>query len=37
MRLRFGVNLGGTGSSSPADSSARDVIVRVHYLIVPAT
>ena len=36
MRLRFGVDLGGTGSS-PADSSARDVTVRVHYLIVPAT
>ena len=36
MRLRFGVDLGGIGSS-PTDSSARDVIVRVHYLIVPAT
>jgi hypothetical protein len=37
MRLRFGVDLGGTGSSSPADSSVRDVTVRIHYLIVPAT
>lgn len=36
MRLRFGVDLGATGSS-PSDSSARDVTVRVHYLIVPGT
>jgi hypothetical protein len=36
MRLRFRVDLGGTGTI-PADSSARDVTVRVHYLIVPAT
>ena len=36
MRLRFGVDLGGA-AVSPTDSIARDVTVRVHYLIVPAT
>jgi hypothetical protein len=35
-RLRFGIDLGGT-SNAPADSSMRDVTVRVHYLIVPGT
>ena len=36
MRSRFGVDLGDIGRS-PADSSARDVTVRLHYLIVPGT
>ena len=36
MRLRFGVNLG-EPDGAPADSSARTVTVRLHYLIVPGT
>lgn len=36
LRLRFGVDLGDIGLS-PTDSSARDVTVHIHCLIVPAT
>lgn len=35
-RLRFGVNLG-SNDGWPTDTSTRDVIVRIHYLIVPGT
>jgi hypothetical protein len=36
MRLRFGMSLGDIGLS-PTDTTTRDVTVRIHYLIVPAT
>lgn len=36
IRLRFGVDLGEI-ASAPTDSRARDVTVRIHYLIVPGT
>lgn len=36
MRLRFGLDLGDI-DRSPSDSSTREVTVRIHYLIVPAT
>jgi hypothetical protein len=35
-RMRFGVNLG-SNDGWPTDTSSRDVIVRIHYLIVPGT
>jgi hypothetical protein len=34
--MRFGVNLG-SNDGWPTDTSSRDVIVRIHYLIVPGT
>ena len=36
MRLRFGIGLDDIGLS-PTDTATRDVTVRIHYLIVPAT